>query len=103
MTEDLMSPAIPYVIQGITFRQWIVDRSALPGTSRYEWRGESLGRTLIVGKHPGCRVSYRADGSKDIHLDYWVSVAGKPVRGVFETLKMAMRAAVNASERRAAA
>lgn len=90
MTEDIRSPVTPYVIAGVTFHQWITDRSKDEGTSRYEWRGESLGRTLIVGRYLG-------------RSDCWVMVDGKPVRGLFTTLGQGMRAAVNAAERRKAA
>lgn len=78
-----------YRISNIAFQCWIVDRSDLPGTSKYEWRDETnrlrAGKTL--GRGGEC----------------WASVDGKPVKGYWPTLGSAMIAAVSAANRRQAA
>jgi hypothetical protein len=84
---DEPSAAPPYVVDGVTFHQWITDNSDRPGTSKYVWRDAT--NRLSVGRHLG-------------KPDMWVAVDGAPVRGLFTTLAQGMRAAINAKARRAA-
>lgn len=85
---DELSGAPPYTVSNITFRCWITDRSALPGTSIFEWRDAT--NRLRAGKLLG-------------GVGCWATVDGKPVRGYWPTLGSAMIAATSAANRRQAA
>lgn len=87
-TADQISGAPPFTVAGTRFDCWIVDRTAMPGTSRYEWRDAT--NRLRVGKTIG-------------YGHFWATCDGKPVKGYFPTHVTAMTAAIVAASRLARA